>query len=517
MKHKKRFVSIFMAAAILILPVNVFAKSTKTIDIVSINDFHGSLTSSSDTDKNIGAARLVQAVYDRKAKNPFTVTVSAGDNFNGSALSNSLYGEPVAIMLNNLGIVASAIGNHEYDWGTDKFSTWKNTMGAPFLAANIYNTETNKPVDYALPYIIKDIQGTKVAFIGLTTQETAYKTKPENVKGLEFKDPVVTAREYVKIVKEEGADIVILLTHIGTFQDTKTGVITFEEGTEKLASIKNVDGIITGHTHQSVAGTFNNIPVVQGYYNGRSLGVLSFTVDTDTNEILNSSASIDALYTKKSTLTESLKTKLTVDNYTKKVGPLLSEVYCELPNGLSHDKTKLSDLGQWTSEVMQKSADADVAITNGGGLRRSLEPGNVTLGDLYEVMPFDNVLTTLELSGTDLRSAFEHGLYNQNIGMLQYSGVVVTYDASKPEGSRVVSINLEDGTPVTSDKTYKVVTNDFMATGGDGFTMLQNGKLLGEGAAIRDVMVSEFKEKKSIDYKPIERLKDSTQQVKDAA
>lgn len=134
------------------------------VDIVSINDFHGSLIKSG---KNVGIANLVNEVKAQKAANPNTIFVAAGDLFQGSAESNLLYGKPVAESLKEAGLVASAIGNHEYDWGNNRFATWEKEGGFQFLAANIYDRKTKKPVAYAKPYqIVKLSNGIKVAFIG---------------------------------------------------------------------------------------------------------------------------------------------------------------------------------------------------------------------------------------------------------------------------------------------------------------------------------------------------------------
>ncbi|SHG99505.1 5'-nucleotidase C-terminal domain-containing protein [Tepidibacter thalassicus] len=504
MNSRKRLISYIVSFLMILtmfgqVPVAKAANEV-TIDILQINDFHGSLKESG---KNVGAAKLVNAIKKAKESNPNTIVLSAGDNFNGSAVSNLLYGEPVAKMMKEAGIMFSAVGNHEFDWGLDKIQKWEEISGIPFLAANIYDKNTNKPVTWADPYKIVDVDGIKVGIIGLTTQETAYKTKPQNVESLEFKNPAEIAKKIVPKVKEEGADIVLLLTHIGAFQDKQTKAIKLE--VPELANIKDVDGIILGHSHQKVAGMVNGIPVVQGYKYGRALGKISFTVDKDTKKIIKKESSLDLLYERKD-LKDDEAVKKIVDEYTQKVGPILDEVIGKTVNELDHDRYKLSTLGEWTTDVMKQLENADIAVTNGGGLRTSIPAGDITVGKMYEVMPFDNVLSSFEMTGKQIKEIFEHGIENEEIGSVQFSGVKVEYIPGAKKGNKVVKMILDNGEEVDLNKTYKVVTNDFMASGGDGYTVFKEAKALGETIAIRDALIEAVKKAKVLDYKKQDRL-----------
>jgi 2',3'-cyclic-nucleotide 2'-phosphodiesterase/3'-nucleotidase/5'-nucleotidase len=194
----------------------------KVVDLVSFNDFHGNLAEdTSKNGKNPGMAKLVGAVDEYKAANKDTVVVSAGDNYQGSAMSNLTYGEPVSAMMKELGVTASAVGNHEFDWGIDKISNWAKAGDFDYLASNIYDKRTGQPVSWAKPYKMVKVDGVKIGLVGLTTQETSYKTKPDIVAGLEFKDPAALAKIWADKLKDgslpEGkADVVIALTHMGT-------------------------------------------------------------------------------------------------------------------------------------------------------------------------------------------------------------------------------------------------------------------------------------------------------------
>lgn len=480
----------------------------KEIQVISFNDFHGALVPTDSTDKNIGAAKLTQAIKDEIEKNPNTLVVSAGDNYNGTALSNLLYGKPVSDFLRNIDIVASAVGNHEFDWGLDKIPEWAKDMNAPFVAANIYERATDTPVDWAEPFIIEEVDGVKVAFIGLTTQETAYKTKPENVENIEFKNPVEIANEWVPVVKDNGADIIILLTHIGTFQDRTSKEITFEEGAENLPYIENVDAIITAHSHQTVAGEINGVPIVQAYYNGRSLAKLNFTVDAKTNNLISATGAIDEVYARSAEVGVDSEIESILKDYTTEVSPILDKVIGSTETGLLHKRGEgdLTPLGQWTSEVMRQAAGSQIAVTNNGGIRTSIEAGDITMGDMYAVMPFDNVLSEFKMTGAQIKEVFEHGIENTEIGFIQFSGVIVEYVKGAEVGSKVVSMKLENGEVIEDDKVYTVVTNDFMGTGGDNFSTFLEAEFIGDTIPIRDVMVEAIQETGELNYSPNQLL-----------
>ena len=165
-------------------------------------------------------------------------------------------------------------------------------------------------------------------------------------------------------------------------------------------------------------------------------------------------------------------------------------------------------LGVWASEAQRKVGKADIAIQNGGGLRRTLAAGNITVGDLYEIMPFDNYLVVFDLPGSEIKKAIDHGIMNPNITDGQFAGLKVEYDGTKPFESRVTSIALADGTPLDMDKTYKVVVNDFMFTGGDKYDFSKATNVVETYVPIRDCLIDEIKAAKTITPKAPDYIKD---------
>ncbi len=461
-KLSKRLIIFSLAFLLVLGSISFVLAAEKEITILTINDYHGSLTPAGS---NVGAAKLVDAIKTEKAKNPEgTIIVSAGDNYQGSAMSNLLYGEPVSAVFKEMGLELSAVGNHEFDWGIDKITKWAEEGELTFVCTNIYDIRTNKPVDWAEPFVIIEKEGVKVGFIGLATPETAYKTKKVYVVNYEFRDPVEVITEWVPKVKDAGADIIIALTHLGSFQD-KEGNITGEAAA--LCEVDGVDAVISAHTHQRVSGLVSGKPLVQAYKNGRSIGKITFVFD-ENNKLVSAEPFLDNIYKRPDTLKDDANTLAIYKKYEEELGPVLGKVLGKTTVDLDHDRyAGPSLLGEWTCEIMKDKVGVQIAMTNGGGLRVPIPAGEITAGILYEVMPFDNTLYTMKLSGTDVKANIEHGIMNEDIGWIQISGVRVVYNPEAEAGNRITSMVLEDGTVVEMDKYYTVVTNDFMFTGGD--------------------------------------------------
>lgn len=476
---------------------SVVPSEDKIIDVLSINDLHGSLM---EHGKNIGVAKLAAQIKKLKSENPNTIMVAGGDLYQGSAMSNLLKGEPITKFLKEVGVEISAVGNHEFDWGRELIPKWAKEGGFEFIASNIYDEKTNKPVDWALPYKVIEKDGKKIGFIGLATPETAFKTKPDNVKGLEFKDPAESANYWAKYLKDkENVDAVLILSHIGGMQNQDTKEITGEVA-DLANKVKGVDAIISAHTHQFLDGEVNNIPIIQAMCNGRALAKISLVFDKNGN--LAVKHSVDQLYKRVKELPVDSNTEAIVNKYNEQLKPILSEVVCNVDCELPHDRwLGLSPLGQFMTKYMTEVTNTKIGITNGGGLRRPLNKGDITVGDLWEVMPFDNTLVTMNLKGSDLKRVLENGIENTQIGWGQFYGVKVYYDKNAKEGNRITSMRLLDGTKIDDDKYYPVVTNDFMYANGDNYDFSGAKDVVDTGEPIRDAIMNKLKEVKNVPFK----------------
>ncbi len=477
----------------------------KTVDIISFNDFHGNVAEDvSATGKNVGMSKLVGAAKTALEVNPNTIIVAGGDSYQGTAISNLTYGAPVSEMMKAMGLLASAVGNHEFDWGADKIQGWAKAGNFTFLASNIYNTSTGKPVEWAKPYIITEKGGIKIAFIGLAHPDTPSLTKAEYVTGLEFRNPASAAQEWIDYLKSGKAaegkpDIIIALTHLDSAQDEKTNVIT-GNAAELCKKVKGLDGVISAHSHLTVSGMVNNVPVVQGSYNGRAFAKLTVVLDPK-GKVVTVEPSVDQIYTNKNNIIPDTETSEVYSKYDNELKPVLGEKIGTAAAEFTHDRNTKGDvtlLGKWACDVMKKETGVQIAIQNGGGLRRTLNAGDITVGDLYEIMPFDNYLVTLELPGKDLKKAIDHGINNPSITDGQFSGLKVTYDPKAEHENRVVGITLEDGTPIKDDTYYTVVINDFMLTGGDKYDFSNARNVKNTYIPVRDALIEDIKHEKTI-------------------
>ncbi|RVU54097.1 multifunctional 2',3'-cyclic-nucleotide 2'-phosphodiesterase/5'-nucleotidase/3'-nucleotidase [Anaerosphaera multitolerans] len=494
-------------------------KDSKSVNILYFNDFHGNVAEeTSGKKRNMGMAKLAGYVDMYKDKHENTIVLSGGDSYQGTADSNLTEGKPVSEMMKNMGVVASAVGNHEFDWGAEKIPTWAKDGNLEFLATNIYDKETNKPVEWASPYKIIEIGGIKVGLIGLAHPETTTLTKAEYIKDFDFKDPVESAKEWVEYLQEGKAkegkpDVIIALTHLDSQEEN--GEIT-GSAAELAKKVEGLDAVLSAHSHQTVKGKVNEVPILQTNYSGRYVGEL--TIDLEAENTISTN-----LYAG-----DTIKNKIIPDEATNKVyeelqrelEPIKNNVIGEATEEFTHDRdTKGFNtlLGSWSCEVMADKTKAQVAIQNGGGLRRSLEKGQITVGDMYEIMPFDNYLVVMDLAGSELIKAIDHGIDMPKTTDGVFSGLIVEYDSTKAYGEKITKMTLSDGTPIEEDKTYRVVVNDFMFTGGDGYDFSKATNVDETYIPVRDVLVERIKSDKTITPKAIDYITDVSEAVMDKA
>lgn len=467
------------------------------LEILTVNDFHGALA---ENGKNPGAAKLAEYLLEARAQNPDGVLLlSAGDMFQGTPDSNLLYGKTVVDIMNYAKFDAMTLGNHEFDWGIDVLKQRIAQANFPYVCANVIDKRTGKPVDFAKPYVLLQRNGVKIGVIGIATPETAYKTNPRVVSGYIFADPVKVVNTLVPEIKRQGADVIVVLSHLASWMEGNDAI----DGDAAMLALQagGIDAIVSGHSHKMVYGKVNGIPIVQAYYNGRAVGKIELTYNRSSHQVESSAVSVTTL--PYDGLTADNQVQLMLEKAQAEIAPVKNVKVGQTARALSHDRNEPDEtlLGQWVTDVMRQTAGADIAFQNGGGLRTGLPQGTITMGNLYEVMPFDNTLYTVELTGQQVMEVLEYGIMNKKIGMVQYSGVKVSYNADGPQDGRIVAVTLPDGTPLSPEKTYKVVTNDFMAAGGDGFTVFKEGKNLHDTCIlVRDVLANAIRKQKVVDF-----------------
>ncbi len=468
-------------------PNLIFAGSTlnvnlvKEIDVLTTNDFHGMMEGGYES----GAAKLAAYLeYYRSMNEDGTILLDAGDSFQGSPMSNLLYGEPVVRFFNEMGYAAT---------GIDKISETMTSNNAtyPLLTANVY--KDGKLAEWATPYLITEVDGVKIGVLGLTTPDSSVTAHKDYVGEFTFEDPIAISNAMVKELEAKGADIVIALGHIPARQDYDTKEITGEL-VDLANAVVGLDAAVGGHSHSNVAGKVNDIPVVMGYKHGRMIGHITFYFDTVQDKVVMSE--VETIEVRKGELEveENAVVAAFVAEYTAELAPIFSEVVGTFTEELTRDYNATSKAGNWFTDVMKAQSGVDFAFTNAGGIRADIDAGEVTVQELFTIMPFDNKTVTSAMTGKDIVALLEQSV-TLSKGMLQISGLTFTYDSSKAEYSRVVEVTMADGTLIDLEKTYTVATNDFLAGGQDNFSTLADFTFSDayQAELIRDQLKEELK------------------------
>lgn len=498
MSDRKRANIIVVCFLMLFITVSLFSK---TVEIISFNDSHGRIhEDTSLKGKDVGMTKFAAVVKDKvKNCNGDAIVVSAGDNYQGSAITVLTKGTPVSDMMREINVSASAVGNHEFDWGIGYFKKWQKDGGFPFLAANIINKKTNKIPEWARPYLIVERAGVKIAFIGLTTMETPFLTHKENIKNLKFINPAKAAQQWIDFLnsgkdKAGKPDIIVALTHIASYQDKLGAKITGKEINELCNKTKGLNAVISGHDHKVVCGYINDIPVIQAYCNCRALGVLKVVLDND-NKLKKVIPSIMEIYKNKDKLQKDVAMTRIYNKYLSQMEKLNKPIGRAVGDFLKNEEgDNISDIGAWVTKAMVNKTSSQIAVINSGGIRVGLNSGDITISDMYALIPFENAIVTMNLSGKALKRVIEYCLE----GPGEFYGVKVHYDNSAPKGSRIVSMALLNGGPIEMGKDYRVATLDFIVNGGDKFDFSDAKDIKKTQEILRDFLIEKVKENKTI-------------------
>lgn len=467
------------------------APGVKKISLVSFNDFHGHLEYNPKAGE-LGAARLATAFLGEALRNPDGyVLLDGGDNYQGTVISNLTQGQAVNDWLNSVGLRVSAIGNHEFDWGIPVLQDRIADARFTYLAANIFDETTGQRPAWAKPTDMIDVDGLKIGIIGFATPLTKSIVLPQNIAGLEFRDPAPIIDELAPQLRAQGADLVIVVSHLssdqeGTWTDGDTHEITNEIADVIQRINVPIDAAITGHTHDDVAGfvqgKFGPVPVIQGSYYGHAYARIDLYFDTTAGKVVRA---VPKVMHPSLTIAPNPDVEDLVAKWEAVVGPKKDQVIATLANDLTRDPTPAGEeaLGDLITDAQLKAVPgAQIALTNGGGIRADLAAGPVKWGDAYSVQPFGNTLVKVRMTGAELVKTLEEGVNNFVLrelnqtgghGPLQVSGLTFTWDWTKPMYQRVSDVKLADGTPIDPTATYTVVVNNFMAGGGDDFVTLK--------------------------------------------
>lgn len=473
------------------------------VHLIGINDLHGQLdTTSMVGDKKAGTAPIL-ATYlkEAQAKYENSLLFHNGDSVGASAPVSSLdRDEPTMEWMNMMGFDVGSLGNHEFDQGiaalkaqifggVDPVEGKVTHAGAKFdyVNANVIETSTGKPL--IKPYVIKEVGGVKIGFIGLVTKATPAKVSPSGTAGVRFlsaEEEVEAVNKYAKELQDQGVETIIVLAHDPA--TTKDGVTTGEAAdlAKALPADSPVDVIVAGDNHALANGEVNGKLIVQAYSYGTAFEDIKLMIDPTTGDVTEKSATVTT------TFQEGVKEdpeSLAIIKKSLDKHPELTK-----PVGTTDDSITRTDaynneapLGNLIADAMRQAdfgdqaSAADFAFMNPGGIRADLPQGDVTFADLAKIQPFGNTLVKLELTGEQIQTLLQQQWGTNadgtpNTKTLQISGLKYTADFNKPVAERVTSLSLEDGTPIDPEKTYTAVVNNFMAAGGDNYKVLVDAK-----------------------------------------
>jgi 5'-nucleotidase len=527
---------------------------TIEVQIIALNDLHGQLEPPSGnltlfyngTGKAFkvptgGIEYLATQIKGLEATNPNTVIVSAGDNIGASPLVSALFhDEPTIEALSQIGLTYSAVGNHEFNGGVGELERMQygccnqtegcldgdRFVGAGFryLTANVVNETTGKTL--LSPYEIQYIQGIPVAFIGVSLEDTPTITLSSEVRGLKFLDEADSINGIVRELKQKGVKTIIVLLHDGGSQNGLPSESINLRG--PILDVVNrtddeVDVFVTGHTHDSYISNINGRLVTQAGCKGQFLTDIDLIISKETGDVVKARAKNVAVTRD---VPRDPAVSEIVEKYSVLASPLADRVIGSITSSITkNDKASgESALGDLIADAQlfttSRTERAVAAFMNPGGIRTDLHyqttgngrPGNVTYGEAFSVQPFRNILVTMNLTGSQIDDLFEQQFDNPSPGekrILQVSkDFAYAWNNSMPTGRKVDinSIKIDD-TFINPNSSYRITVNNFLADGGDNFTVLKAGTDRIYGAVDLDALVEYFKAFSPISPGPMDRIK----------
>ncbi|MDP3494022.1 MAG: bifunctional metallophosphatase/5'-nucleotidase, partial [Hyphomonadaceae bacterium] len=486
------------------------------VSILAINDFHGNLEPPSSGGKVFnpatprewgtipagGAPRLATAVARLAARNPSnTIMVAAGDLIGASPLLSSLFhDEPTIESMTQMGLALTSVGNHEFDEGWKELRRMQDGgchpvdgckgpapfkgAGFQYLAASTYldNGDTLFP-----PYAVREFGGVKVGFIGLTLEGTPDVITPAARAGITFKDEAETVNALVPKLRSQGIEAIVVLIHEGGY--TTGGLDDCHGLSGTIADIvpkfdRAVDVVITGHTNGIYICTLDGRLVTSAGAYGTRVTDISILLDPKSGDVIGSKAR--DIVIAESDFAEDPAQITLISAYKKQAEPLMNRAVGQITATVTrasnnHGESALGDIiaDAILDAGRRETGKADIGFMNPGGIRTDLpfRDGKVTYSDIFAVQPFGNDLVVLTLTGADIMTLLKQQYQASGNNILQVSeGFAFTWrqPAGKPIEVVAGSVKL-NGQPIVADQSYRVVTNNFMAGGGDGFTAFENG------------------------------------------
>ncbi len=487
-------VSIFVLVVLLVGVVG--AQESFELTIMHTNDVHGHHEPQRNGDG--GAARLATVVQQIRAEGGNSLLLDAGDRFTGTLFHVQHRGQDSVQIMNAIGYDAFVLGNHEFNEGSEKLAEFVQGLDLPTVSANIDFSADPYLAGQVAPTVVLDVGGESIGIIGLTTPETVVLNLPS--KDLVFHENLAEiTQEQVDNLSAQGIDKIIVLSHLGYAPDL-----------EVAQAVSGVDIVVGGHTNtflsNDYSGALGGYPTVLESASGEP--VLVVQADTKTIYL----GRLDVEFDGAGVLTDWDGDAILLSRYISP-DPELSDIIADLAapiaeltsqpvgetamalTGTSPRLCRIEEclLGNVITDAVLEDTGVDIVLQNGGGIRADIDEGPVSLGEVLNVLPFGNLISTFELTGADVLAALENGVGRVQVDdsgnpvvdgasgrFLQVAGLRFTFDATQEPGSRIVSAEvLQDGEYVAldMDAVYSVASNDYMRGGGDGFSILETNAM----------------------------------------
>ena len=436
------------------------------ITLLQINDVY--TLDPVDEGRRGGMARLATLVKRIRRENPATVMVLGGDTLSPSVASTLLQGRHMIAGLNALGLDLATFGNHEFDFGPTVLAERMRESKFVWVSANVLDRSDGRPFGGAQREVMLTLAGVRVGVFGLTTAEVVKSSSPG--PGVEVREPIAAAREVSHDLRQRGAQVIVAVTHLDMRED------------RAMAERADVDLILGGHEHEPLIVEEGKTLITKAGADARYLVQVDLWLGRDGRR------------RERSWTFHEIGPRLTPDpdvaavaksfdaQVSRELDVVVGQAGVPLEARRSRVRTQETNLGDFIADAFRARMKTDVALINGGGIRgdRIVPAGPLSRRDVVAVLPFANVVVSVELTGRALRTALEQGLARldrEGGGFLQVSGLTLTLDPSRPVGQRVVAVEV-GGAPLDAARRYQVAVVDYVANGGDGITAFREAQMI---------------------------------------
>jgi len=443
-----------------------------------------------------GLAEMTTLIDEIRKKENAVFLFDAGDIFTG-ALAKKSQGQLSFELMISMGYDAMAIGNHEFEYGTEIIAWEKNRAPFPVLGANLFYKGTDHP--FAQAHAIIERNGIRIGVIGIMGQDAATAIIPSYIAPLDVHPPAAAVQKSVDAIRDE-VDLVVLLTHQGRTAPMQTDAETDPRLARDMnadlalaGAVTGVDIMLTGHadagTEEPLIHPDTGTIIMQTYGQGTYLGYLQVEIDRENLGVKTHDGKlipVDAVKYKPNT---DIREK--IEAYRAKHADLY-EIVGQSEARMNRRYFDEADVGNLFADIYRKTSGADIALAPPGSLRKDLSKGDVRIVDIVDIYPFVDDLRVMELSGAQLFEVVEQSL-TFDTGLMQVSGIHVTYDLSKPERQRLIAIEM-NGVNIKPDDTVTVAAQAFLAEGGDHYDVFKEAKFIRSSGLVSDILITYFRE-----------------------